>query len=61
MADGVTSLGLPIFTGMPDAQDVNGVVLNFVAHLIVADEDATHLAWFEFFQALADPRVATQA
>ena len=52
---------LAIFARMPYAQNVNGVVLDFVAHFVAADKHATHLARIEFLQALADARIDAQA
>lgn len=37
-----------IFTRMPDAQHVDDVLLDFVAKLVVQDQQSTDLAWGEF-------------
>lgn len=47
----------PTLARVPDTQDVNHAVLDFLAHFVVADEDAAHFARLEFLQALADARI----
>lgn len=46
---------------MPDAKDVNGLVLDFVAQFVIANEDSAHFARVELLKALSDTRLDRQA
>src|SRR3546814_1630443 len=45
---------------MPEAQDEDRRGRDFVAHLIVADDDPANLTWLIGFQLFADPRIIEQ-
>src|SRR3546814_19113854 len=45
---------------MPEAQDEDRRGRDFVAHLIVADDDPATLTWLIGFQLFADPRIIEQ-
>lgn len=53
-------LDAAVLAGMPEAQDEDGGVRDFVALLIVAHDDATDFAWFVGFELLADPWIIDQ-
>jgi hypothetical protein len=42
---------------VPDAQQVDRIGNDLIAHLIVSDDDAAQLAWDELLQLLADARM----
>src|SRR3546814_7378599 len=49
-----------VFAAMPEAQDEDRRGRDFVAHLIVADDDPANLTWLIGFQLFADPRIIEQ-
>ena len=52
---------LPILARMLQPQHVEGELLNFVAHLVVPDENPPYLARLEFEQPLPNPDSARYA
>lgn len=56
----VLRLEAAVFAAMPEAQDEDRRGRDFVAHLIVANDDPANLTWLIGFQLFADPRIIEQ-
>ena len=52
---------LSILFRVPEIQNKNPLLLDLVTHFIIADDQAPHFAWFEFFQLFAHVRMLIQA
>src|SRR3546814_18397396 len=56
----ILRLEAAVFAAMPEAHDEDRRGRDFVAHLIVADDDPANLTWLIGFQLFADPRIIEQ-
>src|SRR3546814_18625353 len=56
----ILRLEAAVFAAMPEAQDADRRGRDFVAHLIVADDDPANLTGLLGFQLFADPRIIGQ-
>ena len=54
------SARLSVFSGVPQAQHVDGRFLNLVAHLVVPNEQPPDLTWLELEELLTNPRIGEQ-
>ena len=51
---------LSVFTGVPQAQQVDSRIHYLVTHLVMADLNSTHIPWLELFQAFTNAWVGQQ-